>query len=474
MTATMRISQALHRCHGDRSSRPFAVLLVAVLAVASATEITSWQSGLEEDGYMNRKFREPRTVTECGGVYSESVDQITSPNYPMLYPNNAHCVYRISAPDGKSIWIQFITLELEQSKECESDVIEIYDGVSDDGPLLRTLCGFQNSLPAVTANSSDAYIVFKTDGIGTAKGFKLEYFIFDWNESGDQRNNTYTICDDVTAMASNGVLLSHRGYPSNEYPSHSFCKVLIPPRPGFDGVKIEFFDVKLKVFTDECSEEGEQIVVYKTFHREHLVICRNEWRKLSFLVPGDSDFPVLMSFQTTVHTEQSFRGFKAIYTQYYRDDKYGGKSCRHRDFHCSVSGLCIPESAVCDGLNHCGDFQDERNCGQDFLIPPPEEICNPEEFYCGVYGSGSCVYRQYALCDGWKDCKDGSDEFGCPEMPKVVSGETIVGILIGIVLAGFFLALIAMWIYKRVEKTRERAKRMKKPAAEKDPQPTAV
>lgn len=39
--------------------------------------------------------------------------------------------------------------------------------------------------------------------------------------------------------------------------------------------------------------------------------------------------------------------------------------------------------------------------------PPPS--CSPREFTCS---DGSCVHEQ-SICDGNRDCRDGSDEVDC-------------------------------------------------------------
>ncbi|XP_077983155.1 tolloid-like protein 1 [Glandiceps talaboti] len=469
----MTVNSALHRCHRNRWMKSLVVLLLAqfvIVVITAAEELKSFEN---EANRLDKRGMDTKAPDYCGGVYTKTHGQISSPNYPVVYPNNAHCVYRISASLGKSIWLQFKILELEQSKDCESDSVKIYHKINKTEELLETMCGFSSNLPAIQTNSSDLSIVFKSDGIGNAPGFKAEYFIYDLEEWKMEEKKTYTICDDSqVAMAMSGEVLSHTSYPSNSYPGYAVCRILIPSNDRFDSVKIEFFDVKLKLYSTEttCKEEGEKITIEKTVHREKSIICKNNWEKVSILSEGS---PLLLTFHTTNHNQSTYRGFKAIYTQYYSDTKYGESTCKSGDFHCKSKRLCIPGPTVCDGYNHCGDYEDERKCDE---IPSADEICNPEEFYCGEYGKprSPCIYREYAYCDGYSDCANGSDEEDCPNISAVVSGETVVGVLIGIILVGFVLAMIAMFIYKRVEKMKERKTRMKKAEAKEHPAPTPV
>lgn len=82
------------------------------------------------------------------------------------------------------------------------------------------------------------------------------------------------------------------------------------------------------------------------------------------------------------------------------------RTCAANQFQCEGVPRCIPLASVCNGLNDCVDWSDERQCD-----------CNEDfEWRCDM---GLCV-RNHQRCDNQTNCPDGSDERGCS---KCVNGQ---------------------------------------------------
>ncbi|CAL4060926.1 unnamed protein product [Meganyctiphanes norvegica] len=98
-------------------------------------------------------------------------------------------------------------------------------------------------------------------------------------------------------------------------------------------------------------------------------------------------------------------------------------TCRPGEFPCDFDN-CIRPLWLCDGDKDCLDGSDEDNCN---ATESSEEIpAALESIYC--HNSGEIVCKNNMdcinsnwLCDGEKDCKDGSDEENCESEPSNLS-----------------------------------------------------
>lgn len=115
------------------------------------------------------------TGVKCGGILSASTGNISSPNFPGLYPYNIECVWLIVVSEGSSVLLTFHHFELEYHANCSYDYIKIYNGISEDeGNLLGTFCG-DTSPPQFSSSWNVMSIIFHSDRHVAHRGFTVGY-----------------------------------------------------------------------------------------------------------------------------------------------------------------------------------------------------------------------------------------------------------------------------------------------------------
>ncbi|KRX83514.1 Basement membrane proteoglycan, partial [Trichinella sp. T6] len=104
-------------------------------------------------------------------------------------------------------------------------------------------------------------------------------------------------------------------------------------------------------------------------------------------------------------------------------EQTGPSRCLEGEATCQ-NGECVKREYICDGQRDCRDGSDEFNC-------PAPQACEPNEYQCA---NKNCIQKMW-ICDGDDDCGDGSDEQNCAapvcvQLPQreltVDCGSTIV------------------------------------------------
>nr|XP_047913833.1 ovochymase-1 isoform X5 [Anser cygnoides] len=98
--------------------------------------------------------------------------EITSPNYPGVYPDMLNCTWTIYSTSGnklKAVIKDFVT---EDTRDCIWDCLSIYDGPHLSSRLLASLCGQRKSF-SVFSSSSFLTLHFRTDESVGYRGFKI-------------------------------------------------------------------------------------------------------------------------------------------------------------------------------------------------------------------------------------------------------------------------------------------------------------
>lgn len=113
---------------------------------------------------------------QCGGRFTAPTGVIHSTNYPNNYPATQNCEWLIQVPVNHLVNLTFSDFDIEDTENCTQDYVRIYDGPSQDAPVLGSHC--RNELPpSYISSSNEMLVVMRTDATVAAKGFKASYNI---------------------------------------------------------------------------------------------------------------------------------------------------------------------------------------------------------------------------------------------------------------------------------------------------------
>ncbi|XP_062974319.1 CUB domain-containing protein 2 [Elgaria multicarinata webbii] len=165
---------------------------------------------------------------KCGGVLSAPHGNVSSPNFPGLYPYDTDCMWLIVVTEGSSVLLTFHHFDLEYHDDCEFDYIKIYNGVSEDqGNLLGKFCG-TNFPPPFTSSWNVMTIIFHSDNHVASQGFSAIY----------QKD----VCGGVLTGLSGSI--TSPDYPEN-YPNNAECHWVIQATSN-SVVKLIFVDFQME------------------------------------------------------------------------------------------------------------------------------------------------------------------------------------------------------------------------------------
>lgn len=199
---------------------------------------------------------------DCGGslMLDDTTNStiITTPNYPNIPSAFIECLWRVTAPNGELLKIEFLErFDLSGSVNCMSEYLEIREGSTSGAPVLGRYCGVEIPQTIYTA-SNMARFQYYTDVAVPKNGFKLKVSI--------------TRCG--RSISANKGFITSSGYPgkgkffeffvkslwtrfnffsvSGAYPMQTQCDYHINGRPG-SVLNISFLDLDLPT-SNNCSD----------------------------------------------------------------------------------------------------------------------------------------------------------------------------------------------------------------------------
>lgn len=125
---------------------------------------------------------------------SDDPRNLTSPNFPDPYPSNASNIWWIySSYLYSEYYLQFFYLDIEDSNNCENDNLTIYQYHGELEKIVQ-VCGNTTTQQKLELGS-DVIVIFKTNNNTEGKGFVLQYYVVENDDSRDRdghRSEGYT------------------------------------------------------------------------------------------------------------------------------------------------------------------------------------------------------------------------------------------------------------------------------------------
>lgn len=106
---------------------------------------------------------------------------MTSQNYPNNYEPSTKCEWLLRTEPTHTLAFQFTDFDLEDSANCSTDSVKIYDGAEIiESRLLMNVCGSQirnttGFSSPLKSQSNEMLIVMETNDNVQAKGFSAQY-----------------------------------------------------------------------------------------------------------------------------------------------------------------------------------------------------------------------------------------------------------------------------------------------------------
>ncbi|XP_077864669.1 LOW QUALITY PROTEIN: uncharacterized protein LOC102803184 [Saccoglossus kowalevskii] len=146
---------------------------------SSSSMIVTFHSsmGLDREYFTaSYKALDKRDAGGCGGTFSAASGVITSPNYPNNYDCHLDCQWTLKQRYGVYIRMKVMFLEIESDAYSGCyDYLKIYDGPTEESPLLGSLCGSGNNVSDTIESSGNVVLfVFKSDATINKKGFEVD------------------------------------------------------------------------------------------------------------------------------------------------------------------------------------------------------------------------------------------------------------------------------------------------------------
>ncbi|XP_038077007.1 low-density lipoprotein receptor-related protein 12-like isoform X2 [Patiria miniata] len=410
--------------------------------------------------------------TDCGQTYLQrSSGNITSPNYPRNYPDDAACKWHISLASTEIITVRFISFNTIATKNCNiGGKLTI-----DVGDIEVPYCGSTLPDPYISVpGPTQAIIKFTSTTMVSSSGFMIEYFKGESSTSSCPRNQfrcgvgncipQWWVCDDMYECSDNSDeanCINVHTTPSLQCPSHTFlCHQLsdnmqacLPESLKCDGHQ----DCVNNDDETACQSVCNHVLkgTNGNFESPNFPDGYDPNLDCLWLLTVDEGAIIQLRFyefdlETKVNTDyvKVYDGLEATQDNYI-DTYYGAKGVKdNKDTHIpptviegtgntlrvslvtdakvsasgfnatyQIKGRCLEGQTSCGpGDNNCYDDKLERCDNHLTCMRGQDELnchasCGKDRIFCFETLKG--CFTQEQRCNGKQDCIKGEDEKDC-------------------------------------------------------------
>jgi len=197
----------------------------------------------------------------CNVTIHDSFGYILSPNYPQHYDPNTNCEYRIIAEEGRNIELSFRIFDIERTRNCLYDKVEVFNGLTTSSVRLGTFCG--SFRPGdIISTTNKMLLKLQSDDSKQAFGFVAIF-----------NSISPTIAEDNSC---GGILLNDEGsfhsvnFPKSNYPNSQSC-----------------------IWHIKVSTDNAIVLRFKKFALEYSVGCKYDFVTIYGKVYGSSNLEIL-------------------------------------------------------------------------------------------------------------------------------------------------------------------------------------
>lgn len=228
------------------------------------------------------------------GPVSDSQGLIRNPSLTdPYYDNNQLCLWRISAPPGYSILLEFDHFDLENDSYCE------YDRLTVSGSTHRPIaifCGQVIPARVLLQNSQNGVLLFSSDVNEAGQGFAVRHRAVE---------GPFPPACGTVVLVEDQVSLHTPNYPQS-YSNDCTLRWVVYAPPG-QLVKLEFTDFDLEE-SDRCLYDSLTVLGDIEGNEEIAVLCG------AGIPPPVLSFNSLMVLHFTSDSSITHRGFRAALT----------------------------------------------------------------------------------------------------------------------------------------------------------------